>query len=222
MDSLKNNFRLDLIKCLSNTRLQSYKDLDEHFKNLKLISKLSPKIGILEITLRNYLNDILAKKFNNDDWLLDYENESIKEQINKLYKSKKRTPTKDELLSNLTLGTIIKIIEDEKIEKYIFSDLDLKRFDKNNKKYYFLNNKKTKISLIDKNRALLKLFLILRNRASHFENLLKLRNNKISNISYKLNQNYYISIDPVNLERFLDDLINDFNEDLISRVKLCF
>ncbi|MBZ7993840.1 hypothetical protein AVBRAN9333_09025 [Campylobacter sp. RM9333] len=222
MDSVKNNFRLDLIKCLSNTRLQSYKDLDEHFKNLKLISKLSPKIGILEITLRNYLNDILAKKFNNDDWLLDYENESIKEQINKLCKSKKRTPTKDELLSNLTLGTIIKIIEDEKIEKYIFSDLDLKRFDKNNKKYYFLNNKKTKISLIDKNRALLKLFLILRNRASHFENLLKLRNNKISNISYKLNQNYYISIDPVNLERFLDDLINDFNEDLISRVKLCF
>lgn len=131
-------------------------------------------------------------------------------------------PTKDELLSNLTLGTIVKIIEDEKIEKYIFSNLDLKRFDKNNKKYYFLNNKKTKISLIDKNRALLKLFLILRNRASHFENLLKLRNNKISNISYKLNQNYYISIDPINLERFLDDLINDFNEDLISRVKLCF
>lgn len=222
MDSLKNDFRSDLKKCLSNTRLQSYKNLDEHFKNLKLISKLSPKIGILEITLRNYLNDILAKKFQNQDWLLNYDNENIKEQINKLNKSKKRMPTKDELLSNLTLGTIVKIIEDEKIEKYIFSNLDLKRFDKNNKKYYFLNNKKTKISLIDKNRALLKLFLILRNRASHFENLLKLRNNKISNISYKLNQNYYISIDPVNLERFLDDLINDFNEDLISRVKLCF
>lgn len=222
MDSLKNDFRLDLTKCLSNTRLQSYKNLDEHFKNLKLISKLSPKIGILEITLRNYLNDILAKKFQNQDWLLNYDNENIKEQINKLNKSKKRMPTKDELLSNLTLGTIVKIIEDEKIEKYIFSNLDLKRFDKNNKKYYFLNNKKTKISLIDKNRALLKLFLILRNRASHFENLLKLRENKISNISYKLNQNYYISIDPINLERFLDDLINDFNEDLISRVKLCF
>lgn len=222
MDSLKNDFRSDLTKCLSNTRLQSYKNLDEHFKNLILISKLSPKIGILEITLRNYLNDILAKKFQNQDWLLNYDNENIKEQISKLNKSKKRMPTKDELLSNLTLGTIVKIIEDEKIEKYIFSNLDLKRFDKNNKKYYFLNNKKTKISLIDKNRALLKLFLILRNRASHFENLLKLRNNKISNISYKLNQNYYISIDPINLERFLDDLINDFNEDLISRVKLCF
>ena len=133
MDSLKNDFRSDLTKCLSNTRLQSYKNLDEHFKNLKLISKLSPKIGILEITLRNYLNDILAKKFNNDDWLLNYDNENIKEQINKLNKSKKRMPTKDELLSNLTLRTIIKIIEYEKIEKYIFSDLDLKRFDKQSK-----------------------------------------------------------------------------------------
>lgn len=222
MDSLKNDFRLDLTKCLSNTRLQSYKNLDEHFKNLILISKLSPKIGILEITLRNYLNDILAKKFQNQDWLLNYDNENIKEQINKLNKSKKRMPTKDELLSNLTLGTIVKIIEDEKIEKYIFSNLDLKRFDKNNKNYIIINGQKTNIFLDNKNKALLKLFVILRNRASHFENLLKMRNSKYSNISYKLDENCYISINPRNLERFLDDLINDFNEDLISRVELCF
>lgn len=63
MDSLKNDFRSDLKKCLSNTRLQSYKNLDEHFKNLKLISKLSPKIGILEIALRNYLMIFWQKSF---------------------------------------------------------------------------------------------------------------------------------------------------------------
>ena len=222
MHIVKNEFKISIEKCMSNARLQSYKNIDEHFKNLKLISKLSPKIGILEITLRNYTNDILAKKFKNNEWILNYNDENIKEQIDKLKKSKNRMPTKDELLSNLTLGTIIKIIEYEKLEKYIFSNLDLKRYDKNNKNYRTINGLKTNIFLDHKNKALLKLFLTFRNRASHFENLLKLRKNNISNISYKLGENCYISINPKNIERFLDDLINDFNEDLISRVKLCF
>lgn len=222
MHIVKNEFKTNIEKCISNARLQSYKSIDEHFKNLKLISKLSPKIGILEITLRNYTNDILAIKFNSVDWILDYNDENIKEQIDKLKKCKKKMPTKDELLSNLTLGTIIKIIKCEKLEKYIFSDLDLKRFDKNNKNYIIINGQKTNIFLDNKNKALLELFLILRNRASHFENLLKMRNGKYSNISYKLDKNCYISINPRNLERFLDDLISDFNKDLISRVELCF
>ncbi|EAH5296730.1 hypothetical protein D8W07_02595 [Campylobacter jejuni] len=40
----------------SKQRLEHCKDINEHFENLKLISKIMPKIAILEIYLRNALD----------------------------------------------------------------------------------------------------------------------------------------------------------------------
>ncbi|EOX8312435.1 hypothetical protein ACPWW0_000757 [Campylobacter jejuni] len=56
---------LDLDFIFSKQRLEHYKDINEHFENLKLISKIMPKIAILEIYLRNVLDYELSSNSKN-------------------------------------------------------------------------------------------------------------------------------------------------------------
>ncbi|MCV3474007.1 hypothetical protein L8X33_06415 [Campylobacter sp. CNRCH_2014_2849] len=57
----------DLEFIFSKQRLEYYKDINEHFENLKLISKIIPKIAILEIYIRNALDYELS--FKCKEWI---------------------------------------------------------------------------------------------------------------------------------------------------------
>lgn len=63
---------LDLDFIFSKQRLEHYKDINEHFENLKLISKIIPKIAILEIYLRNALDYELSS--NCKEWIKTSDN----------------------------------------------------------------------------------------------------------------------------------------------------
>ena len=44
---------------LSAQRLSSYENIDEHFDNLVLIGKITPKLTLIEIALRNLMDMLL-------------------------------------------------------------------------------------------------------------------------------------------------------------------
>ncbi|BDB64138.1 hypothetical protein T36_0585 [Helicobacter cinaedi] len=51
-----------IITLFSKQRLESYNnDLDKHFDNLRLIARITPKIAVIEIALRNMLDSVLTQ-----------------------------------------------------------------------------------------------------------------------------------------------------------------
>ena len=64
-----------LTALLSPERLSSYENINEHFDNLVLIGKITPKLALIKIALRNLMDTLL--KQNNERWLLDSEDEYV-------------------------------------------------------------------------------------------------------------------------------------------------
>ena len=57
--------RMELL--FSTARLESYQSKEEHFANLRLIGKIAPKLCMLEICIRNIVNNILSQRLG-DEW----------------------------------------------------------------------------------------------------------------------------------------------------------
>ncbi|MGM8974158.1 hypothetical protein ACTFDJ_00245 [Campylobacter jejuni] len=70
----------DLEFIFSKQRLEHYKDINEHFENLELISKIMPKIAMLEIYLRNALDYELSS--NCKEWIKTSDNPFLLAKIN--------------------------------------------------------------------------------------------------------------------------------------------
>ncbi|MCQ2942388.1 CAAX protease [Helicobacter pylori] len=217
-------FKNDITLILSKDRLDTYDSLEQYKENLKLIASITPKISNLEIYLRNAL-DYCLTQMKGSEWV--FSENSLTDLIND-QKEKKKEITHSLILSKMSLGAVVRLIFLYKLEGII---LDLKRINfksyyPNNKNALFINNKKNPLSGASKVHIALNLLWTIRNRAYHWENLLKIQPNKHPRITTyftglkdndraKMPMKINISVEPSKIVLFLDDLIKSIgNKDL--------
>ncbi|AVG73463.1 hypothetical protein [Helicobacter pylori] len=212
----------DITLILSRERLDTYDSLEQYKENLKLISFITPKISNLEIYLRNALDYCLTQMKGNE-WVFD--EVSLIPLIEEL-KDKKKEITHSLVLSKMSLGAVIKLIFCYKLEGVIL-DLRAYRFRAyyhENKDTLLIKNRKQNLSNYAKAHIALNLLWTIRNRAYHWENLLKIQPNnrpRITTYFTGLKDNdrakmpMNISVEPSKIVLFLDDLIKSIgNKDL--------
>lgn len=199
----------DLQRLFSKERLQSYKNSQEHFDNFYFVGKISPKIGLLEVIIRNKIDKILSQ--SNARWIYSHK-DLLSDDILALQKH--------QIISKQNLGFWVKIADFYEIHSQIF---DINFITRLNLRAYYKGNKSHKIKhfkLRDTHKARIVLYLIriIRNRAFHFENLYKLnRNYPRLNVKIMLGKNpLYIAIAPDKIISFLDDILASFDERLLD------
>ncbi|MGX2981640.1 hypothetical protein [Helicobacter sp. 23-1045] len=202
----------NFVKLFSQARLDDYANLAQHEANLALIGRISHKIGILEIILRNKIDNIIQRQ--NPQWL-----ELLPNDL-ELKNPKELDSARDKVVSSQSLGFWVRVVEHYKIHNRVFDALFLDNL--NLKKYYIKNKNRFKpnvcLKKYHKVSVILQLFRLIRNRAFHFENLYKM-NKKGPRLSVKIynkyNESLIVSIQPNKIMDFLNDLIASFDKDLI-------
>ncbi|MCQ2899895.1 CAAX protease [Helicobacter pylori] len=223
MQDLK-HFKNDITLILSEERLDTYDSLEQYKENLKLISFITPKISNLEIYLRNAL-DYCLTQIKGSEWVF---NESTLTPLIKELKEKKKEITHSLILSKMSLGAVIRLIFCYKLEGVIL-DLRAYRFRAyyhENKDTLLIKNRKQNLSNYAKAHIALNLLWTIRNRAYHWENLLKIQPNKRPRIATPFNGKtenipmdkiLVIGVEPNKITLFLDDLIKSIgNKNLES------
>ncbi|OOC33536.1 CAAX protease [Helicobacter pylori] len=213
MQDLK-HFKNDITLILSKDRLDTYDSLEQYKENLKLISFITPKISNLEIYLRNAL-DYCLTQIKGSDWVF---NESALTDLIKELKEKKKEITHSLILSKMSLGAVVRLIFCYKLEGIIL-DLRayrLRAYYHENKDTLLIKGKKRLLYNYIKAHIALNLLWTIRNRAYHWENLLKIQPNKRPRITTSfsgktknipMDRILVIGIEPNKITLFLDDLI---------------
>ncbi|MGL2645155.1 CAAX protease [Helicobacter pylori] len=208
------DFKNDITLILSKERLDAYDSLEQYKENLKLISFITPKISNLEIYLRNAL-DYCLTQIKGSEWVF---NESALTPLIKELKEKKKEITHSLILSKMSLGAVIRLIFCYKLEGVIL-DLRAYRFRAyyhENKDTLLIKNRKQNLSNYAKAHIALNLLWTIRNRAYHWENLLKIQPNKRPRITTSfsgktenipMDKILVIGVEPNKITLFLDDLI---------------
>ncbi|PUD02039.1 CAAX protease [Helicobacter pylori] len=208
------HFKNDITLILSRERLDTYDSLEQYKENLKLISFITPKISSLEIYLRNAL-DYCLTQIKGSEWVF---NENSLTPLIKELKEKKKEITHSLILSKMSLGAVIKLIFCYKLEGVIL-DLRAYRFRAyyhENKDTLLIKGKKRLLYNYIKAHIALNLLWTIRNRAYHWENLLKTKPNNRPRIATPFNGKtenipmdkiLVIGIEPNKITLFLDDLI---------------
>ncbi|GAA8602654.1 hypothetical protein HpDR66_20130 [Helicobacter pylori] len=208
------HFKNDITLILSKDRLDTYDSLEQYKENLKLISFITPKISNLEIYLRNALDHCLTQ-IKGSEWVF---NKSALTPLIKELKEKKKEITHSLILSKMSLGAVVRLIFCYKLEGIILDlkCINFKSYYPNNKNALFINNKKNPLSGASKVHIALNLLWTIRNRAYHWENLLKIQPNKHPRITTSfsgktknipMDRILVIGIEPNKITLFLDDLI---------------
>ena len=219
-------FNQDIALILSKERLRGYENnLEKHDENLALAMEVGKRISILEIYLRNKL-DYCLKQMIGEEWIKSEKSLSL--ITLKSHKSIDEL-TPPQILSTLMLGEVVELIEIYNIKHYMFDlrNMGFKKYCWNNRNFGVINGRKIVFSNIDKNTIVLSLIRTIRNRAFHWENLLKttIRDNglifpRITTIypkkPPKQNQTR-IGIMPEMILCFLDDLINTIGNEVINK-----
>ncbi|WRE31838.1 CAAX protease [Helicobacter pylori] len=218
------HFKNDITLILSKDRLDTYDSLEQYKENLKFIAFITPKISNLEIYLRNAL-DYCLTQIKGSDWVF---NESALTPLIKELKEKKKEITHSLILSKMSLGAVIKLIFCYKLEGVVL-DLRAYRFRAyyhENKDTLLIKNRKQNLSNYAKAHIALNLLWTIRNRAYHWENLLKIQPNKRPRIATSfsgetenipIDRILVIGIEPNKITLFLDDLIKSIgNKNLES------
>ncbi|GAA9944923.1 hypothetical protein VN1204_14510 [Helicobacter pylori] len=215
------DFKNDITLILSKERLDTYDSLEQYKENLKLISFITPKISSLEIYLRNAL-DYCLTQIKGNEWV--FSENSLTNLINE-QKEKKKEITHSLILSKMSLGAVVRLIFCYKLEGVIL-DLRAYRFRAyyhENKDTLLIKNRKQHLSNYAKAYIALNLLWTIRNRAYHWENLLKLRANNRPRITTRFirelekptSKSFNFGIMPNKIVSFLDDLIKSIgNKDL--------
>ncbi|MGL2529821.1 CAAX protease [Helicobacter pylori] len=221
------DFKNDITLILSKDRLDTYDSLEQYKENLKLISFITPKISNLEIYLRNALDHCLTQ-IKGSEWVFS---ESALTDLIKELKEKKKEITHSLILSKMSLGAVIRLIFCYKLEGVVL-DLRayrLRAYYHENKDTLLIKGKKRLLYNYIKAHIALNLLWTIRNRAYHWENLLKIQPNKRPRITTSfsgktenipMDRILVIGVEPNKITLFLDDLIKsvgnkDF-EDLSS------
>lgn len=204
----------------SQTRLSSYdNDIIKHYDNLKLVGKITPKIATLEIILRNKLDNKLSEQDN--DWIKNSNDEKIKKAKDEIkYREKNRILSHHQYLSRMSLGIIIYLIKENKLQNSIMDlkNINFINYNQYNRNFFFKNGIKLRFRNTHKVDIVLSLLQNLRNRSYHWENILKTteKNGKhYPRLTTKI-ENAYIGINPQKVELFLDDLIKTFDEGILE------
>ncbi|MFP6083800.1 CAAX protease [Helicobacter pylori] len=221
------HFKNDITLILSKDRLAAYDSLEQYKENLKFISFITPKISNLEIYLRNAL-DYCLTQMKGSEWVFS---ESALTPLIKELKEKKKEITHSLILSKMSLGAVIKLIFLYKLEG-VMLDLRAYRFRAyyhKNKDTLLIKSKKRLLYNYIKAHIALNLLWTIRNRAYHWENLLKIQPNKHPRIATSfsgetenipMDRILVIGIEPNKITLFLDDLIKSIEnkdfEDLSS------
>ncbi len=213
MQDLK-HFKNDITLILSKDRLDTYNSLEQYKENLKLIASITPKISNLEIYLRNAL-DYCLTQIKGSEWV--FNENSLTDLINE-QKEKKKEITHSLILSKMSLGAVIRLIFCYTLERVIL-DLRAYRFRAyyhENKDTLLIKGKKRLLYNYIKAHIALNLLWTIRNRAYHWENLLKTKPNNRPRIATPFNEKtenipmdkiLVIGIEPNKITLFLDDLI---------------
>ncbi len=170
------DFKNDITLILSKDRLAAYDSLEQYKENLKLIASITPKISNLEIYLHNALDHCLTQ-MKGSDWVF---NESALTDLIKELKEKKKEITHSLILSKMSLGAVVRLIFCYKLEGVIL-DLRayrLRAYYHENKDTLLIKGKKRFLYNYIKAHIALNLLWTIRNRAYHWENLLKIQPNK--------------------------------------------
>ncbi|WP_205595918.1 hypothetical protein [Helicobacter felis] len=234
-------FRRTIQDVLSAERLKSYTNMEEHFRNLQLIAKITPHLATIEICLRNILDIEMKKK--NQDWIrqpLDESEEDkkvamileyAKIEVEKREKKGKRVETDDEglkhsqYLSRFSFGTIIHIIKESKLQSEMLdlSSIDFNKYDKSNANNAYLEQKRNIENLnAHKVDVVLNLLQTTRNRCYHWENILKVRYGKRKGVFPRITtwlRGVKIGLNPMQIEVFLEDLLETIHPELNTRVQ---
>ncbi|MGN8511651.1 CAAX protease [Helicobacter pylori] len=218
------HFKNDITLILSKERLAAYDSLEQYKENLKFISFITPKISNLEIYLRNALDHCLTQ-IKGSDWVF---NENSLTDLIKELKEKKKEITHSLILSKMSLGAVIRLIFYYKLEG-VMLDLRAYRFRAyyhENKDTLLIKNRKQNLSNYAKAHIALNLLWTIRNRAYHWENLLKTKPNNRPRIATSfsgetenipIDRILVIGIEPNKITLFLDDLIKSIgNKNLES------
>ncbi|MDU9806496.1 CAAX protease [Helicobacter pylori] len=218
------HFKNDITLILSKDRLAAYDSLEQYKENLKFISFITPKISNLEIYLRNAL-DYCLTQMKGSEWVFS---ESALTPLIKELKEKKKEITHSLILSKMSLGAVIRLIFCYKLEGVVL-DLRAYRFRAyyhENKDTLLIKNRKQNLSNYAKAHIALNLLWTIRNRAYHWENLLKTKPNNRPRIATPFNGKtenipmdkiLVIGIEPNKITLFLDDLIKSIgNKNLES------
>ena len=213
------NYLTNFNDLFSQMRLSSYNnDIIKHYDNLKLVGKITPKIATLEIILRNKLDNKLSEKDSN--WIKNSNDEKIKKAKDEIeYREKNRNLSHHQYLSRMSLGSIIYLIKENKLQNSIMNlkDINFRNYGEYNRNFFFENGIKLRFRNTHKVDIVLSLLQNLRNRSYHWENILKTteKNTKhYPRLTTKI-ENTYIGINPQKIETFLNDLIKTFNEELL-------
>lgn len=171
---------MDSHQLFSHKRLESYENEQQHIQNFLLIQKIAPKLGLIEIVIRNRVAKIL--------------------QIGD-----------DSFISSQTFGYWCKKINDSKIHNHILD------FHKINMAHYSALNIKDKLRHYQRVQLIISLLQSIRNRAFHFENLLKIKPNGYPRLSAKImagNREIIAGIEPQYVEKFIDDILESLDGEL--------
>ncbi|WP_033747069.1 CAAX protease [Helicobacter pylori] len=208
------DFKNDITLILSKDRLDTYDSLEQYKENFKLIASITPKISNLEIYLRNALDHCLTQ-IKGSDWV--FNENSLTDLIND-QKEKKKEITHSLILSKMSLGAVVRLIFCYKLEGVIL-DLRayrLRAYYHENKDTLLIKGKKRLLYNYIKAHIALNLLWTIRNRAYHWENLLKIQPNKRPRITTSfsgktknipMDKILVIGIEPNKITLFLDDLI---------------
>lgn len=218
MDKKLIDFQQSLENLISKERIKSYGSVEKHFENLYLIARITPKIASIEIALRNTLDFCL--KQNNQDWILQNISNMIKNIREDITRKDKNALEHHQILSRLTLGNVIQIILEYKLQNKMFNlqEFDFTLYSPSNRNFGIINEQKVDFSNIDKVNIVLSLLQNIRNRSYHWENLLKIRESKgkyFPRITTKQHKTF-IGIEPMHICLFLDDLLRVFNNDMVK------
>ncbi|MCI7364285.1 MAG: hypothetical protein MSH23_04580 [Campylobacter lanienae] len=199
------------IELYSSPRIDSYSSIDEHEANFEMLGRIAPKLARIEIIIRNRIDRKMCEK--NRYWIFDLA-DSIR-----LDDDKGRIKEHDILVSRQSFGFWIRVVEHYKIHSCAFDKEFLDGF--SFKKYYEKNKERlNKIPLSNYQKAygILLLTKSIRNRAFHFENLLKLRALGVPRLSVRVDFSkekfYYFNIKPNMIIQYLDDILQSFDKEL--------
>lgn len=219
------SFNQDITLILSKERLSGYdNDLQKHNENLALAMEVGKRISILEIYLRNKL-DYCLKQMIGEDWIK--REKSLSLITLKSHKSIDEL-TQNQILSTLMLGEVVDLIRAYEIEAMMFDlkRIKFKKYHWSNRNFFYTQKSKMPFSNLDKNIIVFNLLRTIRNRAFHWENLLKTREIKgvvfprittiYPNIAIKEKQ-ARIGIMPEMILVFLDDLIDTIGNEEINK-----
>ncbi|HEC1747218.1 TPA: hypothetical protein R1699_001606 [Campylobacter lari] len=212
--------KVDFNELLSQIRLSFYdNDVVKHYDNLKLIGKITPKIATLEIILRNKLDSKLSEQDN--DWIKNSNDENIKKaKIEIENREKNKILSHHQYLSCMSLGTIIYLIKENKLQNSIMDlkGINFRNYGENNRNFFFEKGKKLRFRNTHKVDVVLSLLQNLRNRSYHWENILKTTENNgkyYPRLTTKI-ENTHIGLNPQKIDLFLSDLIKTFNEEILE------